>query len=249
MNNIHLFICSYLGAEFLKSAKHLTELSSDINIHILDNGAQQFEHLSRNVLHKTKINIGCAGIWNLAARIGFEYFKADKIIISNDDNIFSDFNIKTLYQLTNENTIVGLYDRSFEFSAFGLHKSVYNQVGEFDENFLCVTDEDTDYKYRCKLNNINIRSLGISADNNKSLSSKILDDAVSKKIMFDYRTNNINYINSKWGNTRNFITPFNSGKNETPLSNNLLDLYRNTYDLNDKFPSDAEFDIFKSTQK
>ncbi len=201
--------------------------------YIIDNGQQPWTILKNNVIHTTRMNVGCAGIWNIAADIGFKHFGEDKIVISNDDNYYTDHIIDQLFEKCNENTIVGTYDRSFEFSLFAIHKNTFNKVGRFDENCMFVTEEDIDYKIRCKLNNITIDSLNLSAQSNLSMSSILLST--------DQKLKNIEYINRKWGIYRNYTTPF-AGHEPVQISIDMLNEYATTY--GSKWPSISEFERF-----
>ena len=169
-DKIPVFILGYGSSQTLDSWFDPSAFPN-IQFFIVDNGKQTYsKKLQPYVLYQTQHNLGCAGGWNLICYIAFLYaeFGFDKIIISNEDNIFTEEMIKQVYESTSNTHIQGTYDRAFEFSMFGITKDCYLKVGKFDENFLMASSEDLDYKYRCKLADVTIGSLNISADLNKS---------------------------------------------------------------------------------
>ena len=235
-----LFVLSYKGAtSFVEKFRTIHSIKNS-DVHIVDNGGQQWTIYKDNVVHTTQTNIGCAGGWNLCCDIGFNGMNQDIIVISNDDNFFSDLMVDTLYDavLKDPNSIVGAYDRSFEFSLFAIHRSTFEKIGRFDENFLYVTCEDDDYKYRASLNGVKISSLMAGADSNLSLSSGELTK--------DQRAANIDYIKAKWGEPRSYTTPFNNN-NIVPRSEPLKNLYQSTYGIH--WPSQAEFIRYQTENK
>jgi hypothetical protein len=203
--------------------------------------------LSASFLGKsTTKNIFCSGGWNLICDIAFNDLNLDKIIIGQEDAIFTDEILHEINKQTDYNTICGTYDRSFEFSLFGLHSQTFKTVGRFDENFILAGNEDNDYKHRCKIHNININSLNISADYNISLTGK-------ERAVF----NNINstYLLKKWGEyspTNNKIykyeTPFNSNLKQVLLTPDYKNYFKldNTHNL---FMSTIEYNLYKQQNK
>jgi hypothetical protein len=233
----HVFILSYIGSEYLSSWFN-PENFLGYDFHIVDNGQQVVPNNIKNlVVATTTQNIGCAGGWNLICKIAFEYLNLDKIIIGQDDAQFTNDMLDHIWDETNDNTIAGAYDRSFEFSLFGITKKFWEDVGEFDENFVYVTCEDDDYKYRSKLMNKKVISLGYSADLNKSLTSKTIYNKDKNINLY-----NKAYILQKWNNYT-AVKPFD-GNNYNQFGTGLLDVYGDIKE----FPSLTEFEYWKRAQ-
>ena len=241
-----LFILSYQGVKFLEQNKHINALQNTA-IYIVDNGQQTWTTLGDRVIHTTMKNLGCAEGWNLCADIGFQYFREEKIAIVNDDCFYTDFLVDQVFAHTNPTTICGAFNRSFEFSLFGIHANTFATIGRFDANFYPVGGEDDDAKWRCKLEGITVHGLDKDSRANLCLSSR----AVTK----DQRKANIDYIDAKWGKPRRFTLPFD-GKYNTPPPKDWtskpvhkyavppIDAVRAEFDLGDHYPSELEFDAF-----
>lgn len=186
----NLFILGYGSSKFLDAWIDLLKFPNT-KISIVDNGQQQYtERLQPYVYYQTTQNLGCAGGWNLICQIAFDKLKLEKVIISNEDNLYSEEYLEALYNQCTPTNIAGTYDRAFEFSLFCIHKDTYKNIGMFDENIIMAAGEDNDYKYRCKLNNVTISCLGISADYNLSETG---GDSIPT-----IRDENIRYVTYKW---------------------------------------------------
>lgn len=190
--NYNLFILGYGSSKFLDAWIDPTNFPNT-EIRIVDNGQQQYpDRLQPYVFHVTSKNLGCAGGWNLICQIAFKQLGLTKVIISNEDNLYSEEYLAALTQLCTPNNIAGTYDRAFEFSLFCIHRDTYEKVGMFDENVIMAAGEDNDYKYRCQLHGVSISSLNISADYNASETG---GDSIP-----DIRDENIEYVVNKWNN-------------------------------------------------
>jgi hypothetical protein len=231
-----VFILTYLGLDyFTQWALPLIEKQTDIQFVMVDNGLQQIETIPSLPIYQTSQNIGCAGGWNLICQLAFNRLNLNKIIIGQDDAIMTVDMIKSVWDSTNNDTIAGAYDRSFEFAIFGITKNYWNEVGLFDENFIYGGCEDNDYKHRSTLANKKVISLNYSANLNQSLSSKLLGDQLSSSNQY-----NAEYIKRKWGEHYEFVTPFNNST-LTPGSLELGDALRFIYDNPLIFPSVMEY--------
>lgn len=230
----NLFILGYGSCKFLDAWLDPVNFPNT-NIRIVDNGNQNYsDRLLPNLYYKTTQNLGCAGGWNLICNIAFNVLGLEKIIISNEDNLYSEEYIEALYNQCNPDNIAGTYDRAFEFSLFCIHRDTYKKIGMFDENVILAAGEDNDYKYRCKLHNVNISTLGISADYNLSETG---GDSIP-----DIRDQNIVYVNSKWNNYLDLIAHGNQKYNNHPelfISDRLHKKYNTKI-----FPSLIEFQKF-----
>lgn len=237
--NKTISILSYKGFGFLENYFNENAFP-DVNIFIIDNGQQEWRKLSHLVEYKTLRNIGCAGGWNLICNIAFESKNLEKIVISNDDNIYNIDIINELYNMCSEDNIAGTYDGGYEFSLFCIHKNTFKNVGMFDENCLFVGAEVKDYKHRCKLNNVNISSLNISKNGNFNLSSSQLTADIIKE--------NNEYLKLKWGESFEYKKPFDRDNYKLLPSKRILDIYGDYVGLGrpmKKFPSYYEYDIYK----
>lgn len=230
-----VFIPTFLGYEYFLSWSTKVLQSPNIQFVIVDNGNQELvKEITQFPVFQTSRNIGCAGLWNLICNIGFNYYNLDQMIIGQEDGIFTELMISSLWDATTNDTLVGAYDRSFEFSLFGISKQYWNDVGMFDENFIYAGCEDNDYKHRSKLMGKRIYSLNYSADLNCSLTTKILGDQLKPS-----NEHNANYIKEKWGSEYEFRTPFNNSTLKTfdcPMTDTLRNLYECSI-----FPSVIEY--------
>lgn len=243
---IDVFILGYSGVDYFTKWHREVEFSDEIRFHFVDNGNQNLtEYVSNILIYKTKCNIFCSGGWNLICDIGFDYMNLDKIIIGQEDAKFNEDIIKYIYNETNENMICGAYDNSFEFSLFGLTRNVFNKVGRFDENYLVAGDEDNDFKHRCKINDISIKSLNVTSANNISITSEIRRP---------YTKRNANYLHTKWGITSptknriyEYVLPYN-GERELFMTYD----YKKYFDLPDNvqtYMSEIEYKLFQELKR
>lgn len=238
---IKVFILGYSGADYFSNWHSQIKFGDNIKFYYVDNGNQKLDpYLQDMLIYQTSQNVFCSGGWNLICDIAFEDFNLDKIIIGQEDAIFTDEVLQEIYRCTSPNQICGAYDRSFEFSLFGIHKQTFKKLGKFDENFILGGCEDNDYKQRCKLNNINIVSLNIPADYNCSLTGELRSK---------YNKNNSNYLHQKWGKQVNnynkiyeFEIPFNGEKNVVP--NEEYKNYFSSLTINN-FMSETEYQLYK----
>lgn len=242
---IHIFILGYCGADYFNKWCSELNYGDDIKFYFVDNGQQILpEFIQDKLIYQTTKNIFCAGGWNLICDIAFDSLKLDKIIIGQEDAIFTDEILREIDMQTNHTTICGTYDRSFEFSLFGLHSETYKRVGRFDENFILGGNEDNDYKHRCKLCNVNVTSLNVSAEYNMSLTGGYRE-----------KFNSINsaYLHEKWGQhvfeankLYEYDTPYNSELKQDQIS--LTANYRNYFNLpetHNTFMSNTEYNLYK----
>jgi hypothetical protein len=243
---IHVFILGYSGADYFSNWHSQVKFGDNIKFYYIDNGNQKLDSYLQNMLtYQTSQNVFCSGGWNLICDIAFNSLNLDKIIIGQEDALFTDEVLYEIHRCTSFNQICGAYDRSFEFSLFGIHKDIFQKVGRFDENFILGAYEDNDYKQRCKLNNINIISLNVSANHNCSLTVELRSK---------YDKNNSSYLHKKWGNHSDKIykiyeyeQPFNGEK-----VNYLTEEYKNYFDIkeeNHNFMSELEYKLYKNKNK
>lgn len=242
---IDVFILGYNGVDYFTKWHIGTKFSDDIRFHFVDNGNQTLtDHASNMLIHKTTNNIFCSGGWNIICDIGFDYMGLSKIVIGQEDSKFDESAIRGIYENTNEDTICSAYGSGFELSLFGLHSKTFSKVGRFDENFLIVGDEDNDYKHRCNLSNIKIKTIPCSNVHNISITGTIREP---------YREGNGKYLHSKWGSHSELKTrmyeydlPFNGEK-----TSYMRDDYRNHFNLpegTETYMSEVEYNLFKQSR-
>ena len=133
--------------------------------------------------------------------------------------------------------ICGTYNNSFEFSTYAIHRETFSKVGRFDENFMFVGCEDNDYKHRCKLNGVDVQSLGISHEFNCSIANNV--HTVPSTVL----THNPTYILNKW-NDYTYTEPFN-GVDMPKYTDYFLEVHGDV----DMWPSESEFLRFKNEVK
>lgn len=232
---ITMFIQTLLGYEYFITWSTQITKSDNIQFVVVDTGQQEvLKTIIDFPIFQTERNIGCAGSWNLICNLAFNHFGLDKIVIGQDDSICTEQMITSIWERTDDDTIVGGYDRSFEFALFGITKTYWSTVGMFDENFIFAGCEDNDYKHRAKLLNKQITSLNYSADLNSSICSKVLGEDLKPSNEY-----NANYIKQKWGSNYEFITPFNHpslSPTECGIATTLSSMYNC-----EVFPSILEF--------
>jgi len=232
---IPIFVLTYIGAGYFTNWSQEIRINPQLQFVIVDNGIQNLSSLYMPTFQSSQ-NLGCAGGWNLISQLAFNKFGLDKIIIAQDDAVFDLQMVMDVWNNTTDETIAGAYDRSFEFSLFGLTKNMWNTVGLFDENFIYVGCEDNDYKHRMKLFNKTVKSLGYSADMNSNLSSRYITS--NAKPANEY---NVQFIETKWGKNYEYTTPFNI-PNVQPNFCGIYDGLRDVYGDIRQFPSITEFE-------
>lgn len=96
-------------------------------------------------VHTPSYNWGCAKSWNW-----FMQQNDDIVIICNDDITFNDRTLPSIIEAYHENPnrVIAPCAGSNIFSCFLLPKSIYDQVGAFDEQFWPAYFEDNDYSKR-----------------------------------------------------------------------------------------------------
>jgi GT2 family glycosyltransferase len=94
-------------------------------------------------------NFGVANAWNYfteqAEKDGY-----DAVIVANDDIYLYDGVLERFVEKMQNNEFV-CFEGQNAFSFYGMHVTLFNRVGKFDENFWPAYYEDNDYHYRMKL--------------------------------------------------------------------------------------------------
>jgi len=121
------------------------------HIHIIDNGCNQFD--SKHIIKGTSIinplkNIGVAASWNMLCDTIFQ--ESDYALILNDD-IYLGRNQLQIEALLPKGKKPILIKSTIDWCAFIISKSMYEEIGKFDEVFYPAYYEDNSYEYRMKL--------------------------------------------------------------------------------------------------
>ena len=229
----HIFILGYNAADYFTQWFDIDGYSSDVKFYFVDNGQQDLpKSISETMnLYTTTKNIGCAGGWNLICDIAFNSLGLEKIIIGEEDALFGQEIIDTLWSQATPNNLSTTYGNGFGYALFGMHRDVFNKVGRFDENFLWAACEDNDYTYRCELNNISVSNLNVPSHYNGHATS--IDPNSPRNQVAKH---NADYIGQKWGPTYAYNIPFNGEPH--PMFDPLL--IHHFGDI-EEFPSVSEY--------
>jgi len=121
-----------------------------IEIVVIDNGNQGITE-KVNLIENER-NLGVAKSWNIISDYAFNSRKLDFALILNDD----------IYLGKTKQNVLDLYNKKKTFirstqdwSAFILPRTVFENVGKFDECFYPAYYEDSSYEYRMKLMSVN----------------------------------------------------------------------------------------------
>jgi len=172
------------------------EVYPNVKVYILDNGHQKIAIPSKNfeIITPEPAFSGVAASWNMLIEYAINE-NHDYFLILNDDIILKagQSNINALIEHWGQNT----FHRPrpfYNWSAFIMNKHIYNQVGEFDENFKKAFFEDNDYEYRMRLKGVTIRY-------EDALNPEIYRNSMTIEkdpLLGDYIANREYYIR-KWG--------------------------------------------------
>lgn len=194
-------------------------------IYIIDNGGTYTN--PKVTIIKPESNLGVSMSWNILMRLSYP----KKIIIMNDDLFVGCNTLEKMLSHTQESMVAGQ-----GFSCFILDRSVYNLVGNFDENFYPGYFEDNDYHYRMKLlgfDKLDLEESGIEHDRSSTIRSF---DENQTKIFKDYWEKSKQYYIEKWGgipHEEKFNHPFNKNKTEDTLTSEYERVCRTPSDINE----------------
>lgn len=230
----NVFVLTHLGLPYFYQNFSDVITSNDIQLVVVDNGSQPLaEKIKEFPIYQSSKNLGCAGGWNLICQLAFNFYNLDKIIIGQDDALFSEEMVEHIWEETTDDILVGAYDRGFTYSLFGITKNFWNTVGMFDENFLYVTYEDNDYIHRINLLGKKWKSLNYSANLNSNMSSS--------KIKGSVREGNKQYMIEKWGHFEGtFKHPFDD-QTKSPSHCEVRKELISVFGEIEEFPSIIEF--------
>ena len=180
---------------------------------ILDNGNQDIEAQDlMTVLYKSPQNLGVAASWNFLIKRAIEQGETNFLILNDDvilkkgEGVINDIIKSHNKENSNEHHFYVCYE-SNHWSSYILNKSIYDKVGEFDENFKRCFYEDNDYAYRMKLNGVNYH-----IDQRLNPEVFLNNGSTIKDPNLRGDQENREYFVSKWGGMpkeETYKTPFN----------------------------------------
>jgi len=236
---MNVFILGYNAADYFNEW-FKKENFQNVKFRFIDNGNQALPEKVKDIsIYTTSRNIGCGGGWNLICDIAFDYMGLDKVIIGEEDAIFNQDMLESLYNHCEPDRLMTTYGNGFGFALFCIHKDTFNKVGRFDENFLFAGAEDEDYKIRCAKNNVEVFCMEVDPSLNGHASTY---DPKSPRTSVE--PHNLQYLKLKWG------APFhtNSIYYDKPFNGNPPFIFDPTLELHygklDKFPSELEYEKF-----
>jgi hypothetical protein len=202
----HIFILGYNAVNYFTEWFDLKNYSQqDTKFYFVDNGQQKLPELVLDNMtpYVTSRNIGCSGGWNLICDIAFNALNLEKVIIGEEDALFSQDILDALWEQASETNLATTYNNGFGYALYCMHREVYNKVGRFDENILWAGCEDNDYNHRCTLAGVTTTNLDVPSSYNGSATST---DPNSPRLLVG--SHNANYVDQKWGNYK-YAQPFN----------------------------------------
>jgi len=160
MSNFCILIPTINRADLLLEAlAEYDKCYPNTRILILDTGKQSLGSSNPNVtIFGIPEPMGVARAWNCLISIAGGYYKEENFLILNDDVILTkgESDIHKIINRGNDNTF-HVCRTAYNWSSFILRKSIYDNIGLFDEDFEKCYFEDNDYHYRMKLAGVKIK--------------------------------------------------------------------------------------------
>ena len=126
----------------------------NIEIFLLDNGNQSIQNFNHVHLIKADKNYGVAGSWNILCNKIFAR-GYDNALILNDD-IYLGQKTPVINFLLERKKYKGQFLRATpDWCAFLISKKIWDNVGNFNEEFYPAYYEDNSYEYRMRLKGYN----------------------------------------------------------------------------------------------
>jgi len=234
-----VFILGYNAADYFDSWFKVNNYK-DVDFYFVDNGQQTLPKEVKNLhFYTTERNIGCGGGWNLICDIAFNQIGLNKVVIGEEDALFNQEMIESLWNYCEPNRLMTTYGNGFGFALYCMHKDTFNTVGRFDENFLFAGAEDEDYKIRCAKKGVEVFCMEVDTSLNGHATAYAPNSPRPS-----VESHNLQYLRMKWG------APFhtNSIYYDTPFNNNppfkFDPLLESHYGKLEKFPSQSEYERF-----
>lgn len=228
----YVFILGYNACDYFCEWFHFENYSEEYEFYFIDNGQQK---LSSKITDNMKVytpnkNIGCAGGWNLICDIAFKSLGLEKVIVGEEDALFSQEILDSLWDNSEPGRLMTTYNNGFGYALFCMHRGIFEQVGRFDENILWAGCEDNDYNHRCALSKVEVFNLGVPSSYNGN-STSVDPNSPSLKV----GKHNAEYVKEKWGDYT-YTIPFNG--NPPFVFDPLLESHFGSLS---EFPSQTEY--------
>lgn len=186
--------------------KYVQDFSNN-EILVVNNGIQHIDtSLLPNVkVHWTERNLGVAASWNLMCDRIFEHHT--HAVIVNDD-VYLGYGERAILNAIERNPS-SLIQSLCSWSIFIIPKTLYEQIGKFDEGFYPAYYEDSDYLYRMKL--MGIRQ-AIDDSLNPSIYRISMTYEKNPELVNESMRLNADRYKRKWGGSpllETYSTPFN----------------------------------------
>lgn len=213
------------------------------DFYFIDNGRQNLPNEIKNMLlYTTSRNIGCAGGWNLICDIAFKHMGLEKVIIGEEDAIFNQEMLESVWEYCTPDRIMTTYGNGFGYALFCIHKKTFEKIGRFDENIMYAACEDADHKIRCSKGGVEVFCM--EADPSLNDHSTAWDPSSPRLGIHEH---NLNYLRLKWGadfhiNSVYYDKPFNG--NPPFIFDPTLEEH---YGKLTEFPSETEYKLYKNS--
>jgi hypothetical protein len=210
--------------------------------YFIDNGNQELPQTIKDIhLYTTTKNIGCGGGWNLICDIAFNHMGLEKVIIGEEDAIFNQEMIESLWEYCDSDRVMTTYGNGFGYALFCIHKDTFNKIGRFDENIMYAAYEDADHKVRCSKGNVEVFCMEVDSSLNGNSTAWDLNSPRNA-----IHEHNKQYFIKKWG----MDFDINSLYHDIPFNNMPTFTFDPTleehYGQLIKFPSETEYEKYKS---
>jgi SAM-dependent methyltransferase len=142
-------------------------------------------------------NLGVAATWNYAARMAWDGGH-DALMLLNDDVVLGDDASLAAVRAAADREPRRLYFlNASRFAAFCVTRTLWDEVGEFDEGFWPAYFEDLDWQRRALLRNVPWEELGLAAAHVGG-ATRLADPALQRLVENTWPLNAERY-ETKWG--------------------------------------------------
>lgn len=235
-----VFLLGYNAANYLDSW-FAVDNYSDADFYFIDNGNQVLPDNIKNIHHYTTTkNLGCAGGWNLICDIAFDTMGLDKVIIGEEDAIFNQEILDSVWDYCTPDRIMTTYGNGFGYALFCIHRDTFHKIGRFDENIMFAAWEDADHKVRCAKEGVEVFCMEVDPKFNGNATAQ--DPNSPRNAIHEH---NKQYFISKWGsdfepNSIYYDVPFNG--NDVYKFDPVLEQHYGTLT---EFPSVTDYTNYK----
>jgi hypothetical protein len=205
-----VFLLGYNAVNYFNSWFKINNYK-DADFYFIDNGRQNLPNEIKDILlYTTNRNIGCAGGWNLICDIAFNHMGLEKVIIGEEDAIFNQEMIESIWNYCEPDRIMTTYGNGFGYALFCIHKETFKNIGRFDENIMYAAYEDADHKVRCAKQDVEVFCMEVDPSLNGHATTYDLNSPRN-----GIHEHNKQYFILKWGadfhiNSTYYNEPFNS---------------------------------------